>query len=776
MKKVKFVLSKVFYLLLMFMCLCTIVGCTSEEVNISIESSKNTISEGETISFIVDVTGSEDKTFTWNISHPDLLSIDINHNAILKTSVSEDTTITITVTSNADNSKTSSVDVVAKAPSKPVVTPPVEDIVIGLSGPSEIKSGKSITLTANVTGTNDKGVTWLISKGKEYATVNENGVVTALETEWDQNIQVTAISNKDKTVKATKNITIVGKPILTQDMLDEIGEDRISFEGYIQIDLYTSGVFEKLYQTYSTPVKTAMDGTNWFAEYQNGDTGTVMQMYYKNDNNIASQIGVSLMNEEEYFPMLDEMGEAVSWEDAGLYNSLKGLKISDFKFNEEIWRYEYVGENTKLPQRVVSSANPYDFITSSFSLIIEEGVVLGIHSQAAADYSIAPGYKAMQELFVTFNCGDKVDVPTISKYSHEDIHDDLSTAITNMQKLNSYTLDFKENSVALGVSQYENGFTEYITNDDCFFRPYDISYDLQGSPVKNYRENETYGFKKINDSLYNAYTEYNNSYEATRAYETDFSKCKPTFAFAAEIFREYYIDEVDGSITYYVDPLMSTVASTYYYGMGNDINLYGIFATSVDYMTGQTFKPYVVVKDGYIIEAGFYYFVGSIYGVVELKYSNFDTTTLPEGTNIEFAVRQVPTKWDQVNIEVSSGSSSTDDDVTTNALEYLITFYNDEHIGERLPFFGIPLGDTYGFGLTTMHLPSGQNVMKEAIVFYYDVPLDIDYTINASLKAVDNYLVECGFELNKNGWYQKDDICIAPTDSSLDLMIYIWKA
>ena len=66
--------------------------------------------------------------------------------------------------------------------------------------------------------------------------------------------------------------------------------------------------------------------------------------------------------------------------------------------------------------------------------------------------------------------------------------------------------------------------------------------------------------------------------------------------------------------------------------------------------------------------------------------------------------------------------------------------------------------------------------MKEAIVFYYDVPLDIDYTINASLKAVDNYLVECGFELNKNGWYQKDDICIAPTDSSLDLMIYIWKA
>ena len=776
MKLIKTILSKVFYVLLMFLCLLTIVGCTSEEVNISIVSNKNTISEGETVKLTVNVTGSADSTFTWNISHPDLLSIDINHNVILKSTVSEDVVITITVTSNADNTKSSSVEITALAPSKPVVTPPVEDIVIGLSGPSEIKSGKKATLTANVTGTNDKGVTWKITEGSEYAIIDQNGVITAIDTEWDQRIQVTATSSKDSSVKATKNILIVGKPILTQDMLNEIGDDKISFEGYIQIDLYTSGVFEKLYQTYTTPVKTAMDGTNWFADYQNGDTGTTMQMYYKNYNDIASQIGVSLMNEEEYYPMVDDMGEEVSWEDAGLYNSLKGLKVSDFRFNEEIWRYEYTGSNPKLAQRVISSANPYDFVTNSFSLIIEEGVVLGIHSKAQADYSIVPGYKAMQELFVTFNCGDIVEVPTIAKYSHEDIHDDLAEAIENMQKLDNYTLDFKEHSVALGVSEYENGFTEYLTANDCYFTPFDVSYDLQGNPVKNYRKGETYGFKKINDHLYNAYNEYYGKYEASRAYETDFSNCKPTFAFAAEIFREYYIDETDGSITYYVDSLMSTVASTYYYGMGNDINLYGIFATSTEYMTGQTFKPYVVVKDGYIVEGGFYYFVGSIYGIVEIKYSNFNNTTLPEGTNINFDVRQVPTLWSQLTIEVSSGSTSTEDDVTTNALEYLIQFYGDEQIGDKLPFFGKPLGDTYGFGLTTMHLPSGQNVMKEAIVFYYDVPLDIDYTINASLKAIDKYLIECGFVLNKNGWYQKNEICIAPTDSSLDLMIYIWKA
>ena len=783
MKKSYF-LNKIFNLILIITCFFVIVGCeekkTVEEVSISISASADTISEGEMVQFTVNVTGGTNQIFSWNISHPELLSIDINYNAILKTEVTEDTVITVTVTSDADKTKSASKEIVAKATKKPDPKPPVTDLTVGIEGPSEIKSGKYINLKAVVKGTTDQSVTWNVVTGDEYVSITEDGVLTAVDTDSDHNIQVKATSKVDSKFSATKNITLVGKPELTQDMIDQISTDKLSFDGYIQINLYSSGIFESLEQTYNTPIKTAMDGTNWYAEYQNGETGTEMQMFYKNHNDVACQIGVSFMNDEEYFPMVDDYGNEISWEEAGLYNNFKGLKVSDFKFNESIWRYEYVGFDTTVVNRIIASANPYDFIPTTLSLIIEEGEILGIHSKASDDYSIVAGYNAKQELFVTLNYGDMVNVPTISKYSHSDEHDILAEAIENMRSLDSYTLDFKENTVTMGYSEMEIGFKETITSTDCYFEPYNISYDIYGQPIKTYQKGQTYGFRKINDDLYNSYYEagIGKGYVASRAYESDFSNAKPTFAFAAEIFREYYIDEEEGTTTFWVDPIMSTVASTFYYGVGNDINLYGIFATSDVYVSiNEQYKPYVVIKDGYIIEAGFYFFVGSIYGIVEIKYSDFNSAELPQDNNINFDTRYVPTSWSELTIEVSNDeSTSTEDDVTTNALEYLKSFYNDENIGERLPFFGNVIGDTYGFGLTTYYLPNGGNQMLPAVMLYYDVPLDLDYTIDSSIKTVEEYLVANGFIRNRNGWYQKGDICIAPTDSSLDFVIYIWKA
>ena len=784
MKNKCLLFKKLMNIFLLIACCFVFVGCEGEnsveEVSITISPSATTISTGESIKFEVKVSGSANQSFTWNISHPELLSIDINYNAVLKTEVVADTAITVTVTSDADKSKSDSTVILAKANNdKPTVpTPPVADLVVGIEGASEIKSGKSINLTAVVSGTDNQEVTWSIVDGSEYVSIDEKGVLTAINVDSDHNVKVKATSVANPDFSATKTITLVGKPELTQEMLDQISTDKLSFDGYIQINLYTTGIFEKLYQTYNTPIKTAMDGTNWYAEYLNGETGTAMQMYFKNHESVACQIGVSFMNDEEYFPMLDDLGNEVSWNEAGLYNSFPNLKVSDFKFNEEIWRYEYIGVDKTIINKIISSANPYDFDATNLSLIIDEGEILGIHSKAKADYTIVAGYKAMQELFVTMNYGDMVNVPIISKYSHDDIHDELALAIENMRNLESYKLDFKENTVTLGYSEIEVGFTETITPNDCHFQPYNVSYDLYGNIVKDYQKGSRYGYKKITDDLYNSYYEVGNGYTASRAYESDFSKAKPTFAFAAEIFREYYIDEAEGTTTYFVDPVMSTVSSTFYYGVGNDINLYGIFATSDVYVSiNEQYKPYVVVKDGYIIEAGFYFFVGSIYGIVEIQYSDFNTAELPADSNVSFETRYVPTLWSQLTIEVSQDeSSSTEDDITVNALEYLKSFYNDDNIGEKLPFFGNVVGDSYGFGLTTMYLPSGGNILLPAVMLYYDVPLDLDYTIDSSIKAVEEFLESNGFVRNFNGWYQKGEICIAPTDSSLDFVIYIWKA
>ncbi len=658
-----------------------------------------------------------------------------------------------------------------------IVEPPKpQEVMIGIEGSSEVRSGKTITLKANVTSNSelaDKTVEWQITKGSEFASITSDGVLTANEVTGDKVIEITAISNANKECSAKKIITILSKPVLTDEMLNVLKEDKIAFEGYINISLYNFGIINSLYSTYTTVVKTAMDGTNWYAEYENGNTGLTQGAYYKKNNDLACQVGVNFMNEEEYFPLTDEYGKEISWHDGGLYNVFKELDASDFTFDEKSWRYVYTGYDESVIERMIASANPYDFDPTNLALIIEDGEIYGIYSLAKDDYTIAQGYRAVQELYVAINYGETVEVPSIAKYSHEEIHDDLAIAIDNMQKLDNYTLNFHEMTVYYGSSLIEKGFTEQVTNDNCFFRPYDISYNSDYTRNYIYADKDNYGYKKINDNLYNTYTSdgTGNNFSAVRAYNDEFNKTKPSFAFAPEIFREYYVDEETGETTYYVDDLMSGVATTFYYGVGNDIALYGIFATRGYTSETTSFTPYVTVKDGYIINAGFYFNITYLYGVVELEYTQFNETTINSEINFEFETREVPTSWSQLQIEISN----VEEEKSMNALEYFKNLFKDENIDSKLPFFGNAIGDTYGFGLTTKYLPAGENIAKDAVVLYYDVPLDTNSTIESSLKAVETYLLSLGFTKNiANNYFVKDNIHVAPTDTNLDFMIYIW--
>lgn len=769
-------MKKIFILFIIFFTSIILSSCKS----------KDPINNPTTLEVPNNLTVSEDGIITWDkVENATSYILSINDEEITVTSTTyslDDLSKSYVIKVKGMNeNKKDFVDSNYSLPTtfKGVLKPTIDvtKIKCAINGKSEVRSSKSINLTAHITGLDDSSVTWEITKGSEFASINDFGKLTAKSVETDKIIEVTCVSTVDERIKATKAITILSKPTLTQEMLDALNTDTIGFEGYVNINLYTIGLFEKLYNTYSTQIKTAMNGVNWYAEYYNGDTFTNIGIYYKNHNGLASQVGVSFTNEESYSPLLDERtGEQISWEKGGLYNSLKNLKVSDFKFNEEIWRYEYVGKDKTLAERVIASANPYDFITDGFALIIEENEILGIYAKSKEDYTITEGYKAIQELIVAINTLDSVEVKTIGKYSHEDIHDELNDAILNMQKLNNYTLTFKEYTASVytnGVSV--SGYEELITQNDCFFTPFTVSYNTYGNEVLKKDTKSTYGYHKITDNLYNAFSLLDGRFTATRAYESAFKDAMPSLEFAAEIFRQYYRNEEEGTTTYYVDEVMSGVASTFYYGVGNDINLYGIFATRGYFNSTDSFTPYVTIKDGYILDAGFYYYLGSMYGVVEIEYSNFNKTSIPEEINIEFETRYVPVSWSELTIEVSDISESTEEDVSVNALTYLKEFFNDDEIESHLPFFGVALKDTYGFGLTTLHMVGGTKQSVKSIVFYYDVPLDIDYTISTSINAVEEYLYSLGFKKNEYNEFTKDNIGIAVVNSSLDLLIYVWK-
>ena len=661
---------------------------------------------------------------------------------------------------------------------------PYENVSVGIKSGSEIKSGQSLQLTASVTNAGSQtDVEWEVVEGSDFARISESGLLSCDDVNDELSIKVRAWAKVNPKNYAEKVINVVTKPILTQSMLDSLSGDKIGFEGYINISLYTLAIFPKLYNTYVIVVKTAMDGKNWYAEYENTATGLTQGLYIQNHNNLACEVGVSFTNEESYLPMKDKYNQDVTFKDSGLYNNFKGLKVSDFTFNPDTWRYEYTGSDKDLDERMISSANPYDFKANGFSLVIEDEEIMGIYATSDDDYGIVSGYKAIQELIVAVNYDNTVDVKTISKYPHDERHDILNNAVEKMKNLDSYTLKYNEISASYYTNGYAmSGFKETITDDLCNFVPFTVKYDSYGNEIETYDEKGFYGYKKINDNLYNAY--FNNDItpkdkfgekvykiEASRAFENDFSFAKPSFEFAGEIFNQIYYDEQEETYTFYVDKIMSSVASTFFYGVGNDINLYGIFATE-GYVNNGTMLPYVTVsKEGYIIESGFYFNISYIYGYVTITYSDFNTTTSPE--NIDFETRLVPTSWNELIITASDESSSTEDDYDVNAEEFLKEFFKDENIIEKMPFFGSVLGDTYGFGLSTIKINS-QNQSKHAIVFYYDVPLDTDYTIDSSLKACYDYLISLGFEKNEADEYESDTIVVQVVDSSLDLMIYVW--
>ena len=689
----------------------------------------------------------------------------------------------------------------SSAPSKQGVyqvpyTPPVDitEIAVAISGKSEVRYGAPITLSATVTGTEDQTVIWMVTKGADLVELDSiSGKLTAKSLNKGGIVEVRAMSLADETCYGSKIITVLTPPVLTQEMLDLLGnQTKLGFEGFINISLYTIGIMEEFYMSSSTTVKTSLDGEHWYAEYDNMDLGIVSHLYFKNDNGIASQVGVNFQNQEEYAPMLDENGSKVTWIDSGLYNNFKGLTVSDFTFNAEKWCYEYVGADKDLPQRMVASANPYDFKAVNLSLIIEEGEIMGIRALSASDYGIASGYRAVQELTVAVNFGETVDVPTISKYPTDPggNHDPLKEAIANMQSQTNYTLDFVETTASYLSNGYVvSGFTETVTEDVCYFDPFGVKYSSDGQEIRTYTD-APYGYLKVSDTLYNAfYSNDADGFSATRAWKGDFAATKPTFAFAAEIFTSYYEEKDEDteevtSITYYVDAPMSGVASTFYYGVGNDIQLYGIFATTGYLSANESFTPFVVVEYvdgiGYIItEACFYFYIGSIYGVVELKYSDFGTATIEaeEKEKLQaplYESREIPTRWEELTIVMSSDESSIEEDQEMRADLALNEFFDDPQMAEKVPFFGEVLGDTYGFGLTTFHLPSGSDSAKPAIVFYYDVPLDMDYTIDDSLALVYEFLLEEGFTRNPRGEFVKGNLHISPLDVSLDFTIYVW--
>lgn len=686
---------------------------------------------------------------------------------------------------------------------------PVSEHTVAIKAPDNVKSGRKIQLEAYVDGERTDKVEWTVTRGADVVSIDENGVLEAKEVTGDKLVTIVAAAKIDKSARAETVLTVVAKPALTQDMLDAVAKNTVAFEGFVRLDVYENrlGSKGKFNSTHTSQIRTAMNGNDWFAEYLNMSVGVSQRIFCRNVNGTATQVGVNLMNEEQNYTMKDDRGNALSWEDSGFYNSFVGLTVDDFRFNETDWRYEYIvkGESDRTVQHMAAAANPYTLEAQTLELIIEDGEIMGIYSLAADDLNMAQGYITEPRLYAVIDAGENVKVPTIGKYKNYDeyaadsdeyavlkkLHDAVDNA-RNAERYNIRITHVQQSNLTSTLNVTE-GYEETVTPDKCYFREYDILRQGSSTEERIYRDTQ-YGYRKINDNLYNSYygTKVKNgeeetvSFAASRAFTGDFRNAKPSFAFSEAIFTSYAIDETDGSTTYYVDDNMYSVATTFYKGIGNDIALYGIFATK-GYVNNVEFKPFVTVsKDGVIAGAGFFYDVSYMYGVMLIEYTDINdadnAVIAPEvSAKIDaIAVRQLPASWEELNIVVTVDNN----DVYHKASEYIPEYFENNGTpisgtNAEVPFFGAEscLGDTYGFGMPTYYRPTGSGQSpKRAMLFYYDVPLDIDYTIQSSLDKIDAYLKSLGYIPNVYGEYRHADnnIVIVPVDSSLDLNIYVY--
>lgn len=211
------------------------------EVKITVDCTELTLKPGETyrINAATEPVGSYG---AWASSNPAVATVQDG----IVTAVAEGQT-DITVTTATGNSALCKVTVVAA----PIVKP---EIKINATS-AKIYVGKTIQLSVEVTGLEDKSITW--QSGHEAASVAQDGTVTGIS---PGTAEIKAICNGDNTVTATCTVTVLTSPDKdTETRLKDNDGNQLyvidtegNFREAVYADYYTADKFYKKTQQEQT--------------------------------------------------------------------------------------------------------------------------------------------------------------------------------------------------------------------------------------------------------------------------------------------------------------------------------------------------------------------------------------------------------------------------------------------------------------------------------------------------------------------------------------------
>ena len=650
-----------------------IVKAPSSLGSITIGASKDTISEGEEILLTAIVTGVEDTTYTWSVSHEDLVKIENNVLKLIGT-VKVDTNITITCKANGDESLFKSKTITVKAP---IIPGQVGELTSDLI--SEV-ANSSITLSGVVT---DKFTDF--NNTFNSTTTKMDSLVMMSEGRWfgQWNFQhdvenIIANNYRKGEQDGIKNANGVSGHALEELFINKNNEVAAKMiKDYMSIP----AVWEEQH-LWNHLGNLSIDKFSYNAE-------TLRYEYNINVNNIDDlylmtylSFCLTPMLEDtlHYFAFVIEDGKITkiyARTEILYYGSETADGATAMSYTEVELNVQNVG-TTVVP-------NPEAFEAPEHVELLQLAIQ---KMQAATNYT----YRAT-DTTTSAPSGDSGD--------YEISVNATTGATAKLAPRTSLLGGVSSNKVANNTSATGTvgEFGQVTENAILIAKTGKYSY---GMDDKLYHT-EYYGFKQNDDNTYDEFEyqtrkdpvsgETSGSLTGTRKISGTISELLPKFEFSANLF-EFVGTKGTGSNTTYIFVLREG-AITRDIAMEVSMHSYAEDAAS----STDALVTIVVDANGNLVSTKYpYNLTGVYYGVIETKYSNVGTTELEEDTFDDYVPRVWRTSWDQYICKYYSPEHTSFTSREENAAVVLNAVFKEHAVDLPSPQIFLEIFDDMVFG------------------------------------------------------------------------------
>ena len=666
------------------------VACKQEEIAIKITASETTVQKGDVIDFTVEVTGTENKGYSWNISDMSIISVDVSLKGTVLKNVKEKTEVTITVISNADSSKTDTVVITVEPYGNGSVVVPTMKLS---ADKTTVVKDDIITFTVEVENSLDKAYT-LSSSNTEYVTIENNTAKVVKEpTTLDQAITITATLTSNPTI--TDSITIVVKAPVIEGQVGELTSDLLQAVGNPSITV--TGVLTDYYEDFKNPnnnvvqsydMTVLMEEGVWSGTWNvSGNPASALTDVFKKgtESGVTDQYGntghtflksfINKYNEVENKVQIDYLSVPVVWEAQHLWNHLGYLNINKFTYDAENQVYGYNPtdeEDYYLLTYLSYCLTPLLSDTlAELYLVVEDGAVTKMIAQTEQILQYGQteseiDARSYTRIELEFSNVGSTDVPDPTPYAAPKYAEKLEEALQNMAGLKNYTYEVKDvttsapstdegdysieaQSTSRKVLSKVHNFTSsvgtvgrvgYVTEDAVLFVDTGkYSYTMDGQSYFT----EYSGLKQNSDNTYEEF-EYDSSVGSlvgTKLVPGSIFDAMPSFDFSANVFEFKGEEEING-VKYYTFQLREDAIT-------RDIAMeLCAYSYADDAAASSRTKTTIVVSDaGYVVSSTFPYDLvsGTYLGNCTTTYGKFNETTLPEGVFDDYVAREVKNNW-----------------------------------------------------------------------------------------------------------------------------------